>query len=300
MIRKIIKMLKIVFEKKENSPNVSWVEINSDKKKQYENYEIPKLIWIYWDSEVLPEIVRMCVEQVEKVCIGYKVVVLNNKNVNDYITLPEVNEVLPKSNVADIIRLLLLKKYGGIWMDASIFLTESIEWITSRMFNQEAFLFYSNECTTNIDKPISENWFIVCPKESEFIQLWLKEFESCATSDDPKNYYANLDRKEELLQGLTRPDYLLCYISAIVVLDKHDFNILYASSESTGHYFNYKYDWDGTYVATELLLKNKSKVAIPKLIKFNSSTRKGVERFIKKGLYTKNSLLGSYISALKK
>ncbi|WP_440506968.1 capsular polysaccharide synthesis protein, partial [Serratia nevei] len=149
-----------------------------------------------------------------------------------------------------IIRLLLLKKYGGVWMDASIFLTEGLEWITSRMQNHEAFLFYSNECTSNIDKPISENWFIVCPRESNFIQAWLREFEGCATSDDPKNYYANLERRDELLQRLTRPDYLLCYISAIVVLDRNHFNILYASSESTGHYFNYKHNWDGIYVAT--------------------------------------------------
>lgn len=67
--------------------------------------------------------------------------VLNENNVHNYITLPEVNGSLPKSNVADIIRLLLLKKYGGVWMDASIFLTEGLEWITSRMQNHEAFLF---------------------------------------------------------------------------------------------------------------------------------------------------------------
>lgn len=141
MIKKFLKMLKIITERREETPNVNWVEINESNKKHYNNYVIPKLIWIYWDSETLPEIVRMCIEQVKKLCSDYEVMVLNENNVHNYITLPEVNGSLPKSNVADIIRLLLLKKYGGVWMDASIFLTEGLEWITSRMQNHEAFLF---------------------------------------------------------------------------------------------------------------------------------------------------------------
>ncbi len=87
MIKKFLKMLKIITERREETPNVNWVEINESNKKHYNNYVIPKLIWIYWDSETLPEIVRMCIEQVKKLCSDYEVMVLNENNVHNYITL---------------------------------------------------------------------------------------------------------------------------------------------------------------------------------------------------------------------
>lgn len=296
MLPKFIKAARIVFSKKDETPVTEWVEINGDSKRVYENYFIPKKIWIFWHSANVPNIVKACIRQASEMCIGYEIIVLNTSNIDEFIDIPHIYADVPISNKADLIRLMLLEKYGGIWMDASIFLTESLDWIISMLDRHEAFLFYSDECTSDTKRPISENWLIACPKESDFIKNWKDEFYKCITSNSPKTYYDNLENRGYHLQKLTRPDYLLCYISAIVVLSNTKYNILYTSSGSTGHYLNYKHQWNGIGVAIELLLRNKSRLARTRLIKLNSSSRAGVETLMKMKLINNNSILGSFFN----
>jgi hypothetical protein len=78
--------------------------------------------------------------------------------------------------------------------------------------------FFSDQCTIDIQSPIPENWFIIAPIKSVFITDWLDEFEKCIFSNVPTSYYNDLKNDPAFIQGLTRPDYLLCYISAMVVL----------------------------------------------------------------------------------
>lgn len=292
MISKILKAAMIILSKKDESPITEWAEINSENKRNYEHYIIPKKIWFYWDSVDTPDIVDLCISRASAICSGYEVTLLNPSNLHEYIDLPKISDDVPTSNKADLIRLMLLEKHGGVWMDASIFLTQDIEWIISKLDRHESFLFYSDECTNDLKRPISENWFIVAPIGSKFISDWKNEFYECITSASPKTYYNDMDNRDYHLQNLTRPDYLLCYISAIVVLNKSKYNILYASSGSTGHYLNYKHKWNGIAVAVELLLRNKNRLAKTRLIKLNSTSRNGVQKLIKLNVINKNSLLG--------
>ena len=54
------------------------------------------------------------------------------------------------AHIADFIRLSLLEKYGGIWVDASIFLTEDFNWFLKRLKDEDVFLFFSDECTLDL------------------------------------------------------------------------------------------------------------------------------------------------------
>ncbi|ENJ8542514.1 hypothetical protein AB2M82_003899 [Raoultella planticola] len=291
----ILKVFRVITAKREKEVLPKWVEINSANKSKIDasDYDIPKIIWMYWDSDDIPMVVQICVKQVMSLCGDHQVILLNRNTVHDYIDLPTLNSDLPKAIVADLIRLMLLEKYAGIWMDASIFLTENFDWIFSKINNQDAFLFYSDECTVDETRPISENWFIVCPKNSKFIKEWLAEFKGCILSPSPTNYYNNIKNDKSRIQNLSHPDYLLCYISAIVVLEKFNFNIIYVSSGTVGHYFSYKYNFNGYLIATEMLLRPEGKLAGTKLIKFTSTSRSVIEKFISNGVFVKGSLLGS-------
>jgi hypothetical protein len=63
-------------------------------------------------------------------------------NVGDYITLPQwiidryVNEQMSDSHLSDILRFGLLYRYGGMWLDATYFMTAQIskELLTKRSF----------------------------------------------------------------------------------------------------------------------------------------------------------------------
>lgn len=46
------------------------------------------------------------------------------------------------------------------------------------------------------------------------------------TSENPKGYYKRVYDHKYLLQGLTKPDYLMCYISGIVTLAKNSMTLV--------------------------------------------------------------------------
>lgn len=295
----ISKMIRVAFSSEKNI-NISpvFLEINKPIFNEVKTRTIPKIIWMYWDSEKLPILVKACYERAKKLCPDYKVVILNSKNVGGLVNLPKTNVELPKAIIADFIRLSLLKEHGGVWIDASVFLNENLEWFVSTPSDNDAFLFYSDECTLNFEHPISENWFIAAPKGSEFITEWLREFELCIRSFNPFEFYSDIKNDKEIIQNVSKPDYLLCYLSAIVVLRKASYNILYVSSASVGHYLNYKYDYNSYLLLIDLLFKNKKRVNSTKLIKLTSGSRRVFEVFIERGFYSKKSLLGEWISKL--
>jgi hypothetical protein len=99
---------------------------------------------------------------------------------------------LIKPHKADWVRLKLLEKYGGLWLDASIIINEggAINEIYNEAWNTRANLVVF---TLNKPRPIDfiENWFIMAPKKSLMIKLWLREFEK-AISIGFANYRSNV------------------------------------------------------------------------------------------------------------
>lgn len=99
-----------------------------DKKK------IPKIIWVFWwqTPKEAPLVVRNCIKSIEKNNPDYKINFINKDNYCDYITINSntLNKFLKGNisitNFSDILRFNLLYKYGGIWLDATIYQASKI------------------------------------------------------------------------------------------------------------------------------------------------------------------------------
>lgn len=95
-----------------------------------------KIIWQYWgqgiSSQNLPDIVRICFASVDKFKSGYKVIRITDQTISEYVEFPsEVldklkNGIFTRTAFSDLLRLALLCLYGGVWLDATILLTETI------------------------------------------------------------------------------------------------------------------------------------------------------------------------------
>lgn len=103
-------------------------------------------IWQLWlqGEENMPSIVKKCTESVKK--YHDNIVLLTKENLQEYIQLPDYIEekyqkgIISHANYSDLIRLTLLSKYGGCWVDSTIYLTGKIP--------QEAFesQFFTFKC----------------------------------------------------------------------------------------------------------------------------------------------------------
>lgn len=97
-----------------------------------------EIIWQYWHQgkENAPELIKKCFESVEKFegagGAGRKIVVLSFDTVKDYIEIPKKYYDLVEDgkmkipHFSDIVRLYLLNRFGGAWIDSTIYLTGGI------------------------------------------------------------------------------------------------------------------------------------------------------------------------------
>lgn len=123
-----------------------WDEVIDDYDKGLiEKYEIKpkivipnseKIIWQYWgqgtSSEVVPELIQLCFDSVDRFCGEYQVIRICDETLSEYIDIPDFildkyhNGVMGATHFTDLVRVSLLSAYGGVWLDATILLTASL------------------------------------------------------------------------------------------------------------------------------------------------------------------------------
>lgn len=138
----------------------------SESDQQYSSGENNHIncIWTAWlqGEENAPEVIRMTLASIRKHAAGHPVIVISNDNVDQYIDLPQTIKTKHESGTighahyTDVIRMLILAKYGGLWLDATMLLHEPV--------SEEAFQspFYSvGFSKTNGEKYITRNKWLV-------------------------------------------------------------------------------------------------------------------------------------------
>lgn len=86
-------------------------------------------IWMCWwqGEDQAPEIVKACIDSVRKGSEGREVVVISDENIQNYVVFPEQvlrlrdKGVLSRTHLSDLLRLELLSRYGGLWLDSTFF-----------------------------------------------------------------------------------------------------------------------------------------------------------------------------------
>ena len=101
-------------------------------------------IWFFWGqgSAEMPILVKACYKQLTE--LNENVILVTTKNLENYLNLPKViydkveNGIISWAHFSDIIRTSLLAKYGGLWLDATVWITREFP------FNKfENYSFYS-------------------------------------------------------------------------------------------------------------------------------------------------------------
>ena len=116
-----------------------------------------KIIWLYWgqgwDEQNLPEIVQICRKSVGRYAADYRVIELDDTNLTEYLDFPDFvwdkkqhNKAFKPAFFADILRLALLECYGGVWLDATVYLTAPLP---EKYAAMDYFMFYRSQNAEN-------------------------------------------------------------------------------------------------------------------------------------------------------
>lgn len=91
-------------------------------------------IWVFWwdGEENMPDVIKMCYQSKLRTSGSHPVILLTHENINNYIEFPEYvwnqfyNKKLRIQHLADMIRVQLIRRYGGLWLDASVYCAKDI------------------------------------------------------------------------------------------------------------------------------------------------------------------------------
>lgn len=113
-----------------------------------------KKIWVFWwtGEENAPDIVKACIKSIRENANGHEVVFLDQNNYQEYVQFPEYilekhqNGTMIHAIFSDLLRLSLLTTYGGVWIDATVFVSQPLpqEIFDSNFYSLKTYYHDSN------------------------------------------------------------------------------------------------------------------------------------------------------------
>lgn len=165
-----------------------------------------RTVWIFWwqGEESMPNIVKRCYNSMKENLKNWEIILLTKHNYSDYSDVPVyILEklkcgIITLTHFSDILRLDLLIRHGGLWVDATVFCTS--EDIPKSILNSNLFLFLSQKPGADGDAIPMSSW-LMWAKTSNRILM--------ATQTLLYNYWENNNRLNEY--------FLLHYFMSIVM-----------------------------------------------------------------------------------
>lgn len=133
-------------------------------------------VWFLWFQGIdhAPEIVKMCYNSAKKNIPNKKIILLDDTNIYDYVDVPEFIMkkrqlgIINNAHFSDILRTELLIKYGGTWMDATVFVSDKN--YPKFFFESDLFIFQKLKPGAKGNAVNLSNWFITAKPEEPILK----------------------------------------------------------------------------------------------------------------------------------
>ncbi len=262
---------------------------------------IPRVVWAYWAGAEMPPLIARCVANWKRMCPTMEIRVLNDDSARKAVgTFPPQLANASATLRADWLRLALLQRHGGIWLDASTVLTQSLDWVLEQQAQSQADLvaYFLDRYTHDAAFPVVENWFLAAPPGSPFVADLLGEFTERVLVLGGAGYAAELEKQgdyAQLLQGIDMPHYLSMHLAIQKLLrDVGGYRLSLRRAEDGPFLYHAAGGWDRTALKIRLLFKRSAEHP-PPLIKLRKPDRKRLDLYLERGLYLPQSTVGLYL-----
>lgn len=138
------------------------------------NEKMPKIIWwsLLQGEDKMPELAKVCLNSLRRNLSDYDIKIVTLENYTEFVDIPKV--IVDKFNAgwisgahfSDILRLQLLAKHGGIWIDSTVYCTDGK--LIENIIDNDMFVYKS---LLSVDSNIMalSNWFIASKKGNPYI-----------------------------------------------------------------------------------------------------------------------------------
>lgn len=167
-----------------------------------------KIIWQYWHQgeEKAPDIVKKCLNSIKRHYPDYQINILSFDTISNYIELPQrfywllENGKISTAHFSDVLRLSLLSKYGGIWIDATMYATGKLP---NKIIEADFFMFQKN---SKIDQMQNNNscYLIKSRKNNIFLESIKSSVEKYWSENDFIINYFMFEHLVTMLSNLNK------------------------------------------------------------------------------------------------
>lgn len=238
-----------------------WKLEEFDKAYVDKEHKISDIIWICWfqGMENAPELVRKCYQSVVKNNPDKMVVVLTEKNMNEYVTFPKYiimkwkQGIITHTHMTDLLRLELLITYGGLWLDATVLCTGKAP---EYFFDSDLFFFQTLKPGRDGHASYISSWLIEARTNNKILMA-VRElcYEYWKNNNTMWDYFLLhdfmsivLEKYEEDWKKIIPRDNATPHILLLKLFDKYDektWTVL--KSQTQFHKLTYKFDGNKEY-----------------------------------------------------
>ena len=190
--------------------------------------KFPKIIWWCWlqGEDQAPRVTKTGLASLRRNLPDYDLRVLTWNNIKDYVDLPQViydkfaAGWIAGAHFSDILRLALLSKYGGFWVDSTVYCSDDR---LVRNIEKKNMFMYQNLMTATSKTIKMSNWFIASKKDNPYL---------VEVSSMLMDYYSNSNFTE---------DYFVCHILLTLFAEKYSdiWNDMDVYSNNNPHMLQY-------------------------------------------------------------
>ncbi len=138
--------------------------------------EIPRIIWILWLQgwAAAPAIVQASLKTWQMHNPGWTIRALERAVLDDLLRDDELFSIVARKNIepealADVVRIALLRRYGGIWADSTVYCLRPLDtWLDENM--RSGFFAFARLAPERV----ISSWFLAAKPGNYIVEAWYR------------------------------------------------------------------------------------------------------------------------------
>lgn len=172
--------------------------IEFDKTYIEEEHNNSNKVWVCWFQgfENSPQIVKTCLTSLKTNLPSKEIVLITKDNLNQYVDFPKYiiekweKGFITNTHMTDLLRLELLIRYGGTWIDATVLCTENEKNIPDYFFNSDLFFFQTLKPGKDGQSTYISSWYINAKSNNKILEATrFLCYEYWQKNDELVNYF---------------------------------------------------------------------------------------------------------------
>lgn len=238
-----------------------------DKLEQFNNeykdaeHKSSDKVWVCWfqGMDNAPELVQQCYKSLQNNLTDREIVLITEENMFQYVSFPDYivkkwrSGVITHTHMTDLLRIELLIKHGGMWVDATVFCSGKGENIPKYYFNSDLFFYQTLKPGRDGHSSYFSSWLISSKSNNKIlsaVQYLLYEY--WKENKDIVDYFLLhdfmaivLDRYENEWKRVIPVDNAMPHVLLLRLFDNYDEEIWTAIKMQTPfHKLSYKFEDD--------------------------------------------------------